>query len=568
MEYFCPWDNAKYLILSSNTPSLLFYSHIPAMLLALGVGIMTSLKSPQKALGMFLLTICLLFVAWGLFDLILWATNNPNTVMFFWSLQVLIEPLIFILAFYLTYLFIKKQDMPFAGKIFFFLLYSPIIILLASKQNLLGVNLSDCTAIEGFFAKFFTYIIELLSIFLIIIFSIFSAKKESDPIKKSEMAMFCQGIVLFLIAFSWGNLIGSFTDNWKIAQAGLIGMPIFVAILGYAVVSYKTLNIKIISTQALLVATAILISSIFFIHKLEQIRIILSLTIILFGILSVFLVRSIKREIQQREKLEILDQQLSVANEKLTLLDKARAEFISIASHQLRTPPATVKWYLASILNGDYGTIPEGIKTILVKTERSNNLLISLIEDILNVSRIERGTLEFLFEEVDFYNLAKITFEQLEPLAKDKSINLEFICKTLPLPKIIADKEKLRQVMNNLIDNAIKYTKTGGAIQVIVSANAEAVKFTVKDTGKGISPGEQTKIFEKYTRGKESFKEAAGLGLGLYVAKIIIHEHQGQVWAESPGENQGSSFIFTLPVHSHLNATSQVNFNTLNKKSS
>jgi histidine kinase len=90
------------------------------------------------------------------------------------------------------------------------------------------------------------------------------------------------------------------------------------------------------------------------------------------------------------------------------------------------------------------------------------------------------------------------------------------------------------------------------------------VRFEVKDSGKGISPDELSKIFEKYTRGKESFKQAAGLGLGLYVAKIVIKEHQGKIWAESLGEGKGSSFIFTLPIHSHLKTTSQVDFKTIN----
>ncbi len=567
MDLFCPWDGAKYLIFSSNTPALLFYSHIPAMLLALAVGLTSIIKARHKTLAWLMAILCGLFFAWAFFDLILWATNSPSTVMFFWSLQILLEPLIFIFAFYITYVFIKQKDLNIQVKLIFFLSFLPILLFLGTHYNLIGVTLVDCLAIEGFFAKFVTYIIEFSSILLIILFSIYAYKKETTASRKQEIAIFSQGITLFLVAFSWGNIMGSFSDNWKLAQAGLIGMPLFVAVLGYAVVSFKTFNLKILSSQALLFTTGFLIFSIFFISSIDHIRIILALTLLLFCILGVFLVRSIKREVRQREQLETLTKQLSQANEKLTVLDKARAEFISIASHQLRTPPATVKWYLSALLSGDYGPVPADLKAVILKAERSNNLLISLIEDILNVSRIERGTLEFLFEEVDFYNLAKITFEQLEPLAQDKKLNFEFVCKTLPLPKIHADKEKLRQVMNNLIDNAIKYTPNG-QVQVIVSMNQTEVRFEVKDSGKGINPDELSKIFEKYTRGKESFRQAAGLGLGLYVAKIVIKEHQGKIWAESPGEGKGSGFIFTLPINAHLNATSQVDFNALNNKKS
>jgi signal transduction histidine kinase len=245
------------------------------------------------------------------------------------------------------------------------------------------------------------------------------------------------------------------------------------------------------------------------------------------------------------------------ANVKLKSLDIARAEFISIASHQLRTPPATVKWYLSSIIDGDYGKLTKKVKEQLKKTENTNNHLVSLIEDMLNVSRIERGKMEFLFEPTDTMELAQFAYEQLIPMATDKKLKLTYLPPKAPLPKVMADKEKLRQVMNNLIDNAIKYTKEGSVTVSLEKKNDEIV-FKVKDSGKGISPEEQASIFQKYTRGKESIKQSAGLGLGLYVAKIIIDQHKGKIWAESEGAGKGSSFIFSLPINNDLKETSLV----------
>lgn len=253
----------------------------------------------------------------------------------------------------------------------------------------------------------------------------------------------------------------------------------------------------------------------------------------------------------------LLYEQLKAANEELKSLDKARAEFISIASHQLRTPPATVKWYLASVLNGDYGPLPQEIDGIIKKTQNTNNHLISLIEDMLNVSRIERGKMEFLFDSTDTEELARFAYEQLIPMALDKKLQLSYDPPKSPLPKIMADKEKLRQVMNNLIDNAIKYTKQG-TVAVSLYQEGDEIRFKVKDSGKGISAEEQDSIFQKYTRGKESVKQSAGLGLGLYVAKIIIEQHKGKIWAESEGEGKGSSFIFSLPIHNDLKQTTLV----------
>jgi len=113
MEQFCPWEQAQYFIYSDNIPTLFFYSHIPAIIIALLVGFLVFYKSNKSGVGVTLLLITLLFSIWSIFDLILWATNRPDIVMFFWSLQILIEPLIYLLGFYLTYLFITNKDLGF-----------------------------------------------------------------------------------------------------------------------------------------------------------------------------------------------------------------------------------------------------------------------------------------------------------------------------------------------------------------------------------------------------------------------------------------------------------------------
>jgi signal transduction histidine kinase len=277
-----------------------------------------------------------------------------------------------------------------------------------------------------------------------------------------------------------------------------------------------------------------------------------SIFLLVVGI-GILLIRSVIREVKQREELQKLTTELANANEKLKALDLARAEFISIASHQLRTPPATIKWYLAAILAGDYGKLPEESEDPMRKALQTTNSLISLIEDLLNVSRIERGTMEFLFEQTDLKKLAQTTFDQLFPIAHDKKLDLS-LSMDENLPLIMADREKLRQVMNNLIDNSIKYTKTG-KVEVKLQLLNGNIRFSVTDTGKGIAPEDQDEIFQKFKRGKESIKQSAGLGLGLYVAKIIIEQHRGKIWAESPGEGQGSTFLFEIPLNNHLEKT-------------
>ena len=360
---------------------------------------------------------------------------------------------------------------------------------------------------------------------------------------------------LLVLLFSFLNFI--LFGNLNTVRFGHLYTLPFVIFTSYAMIKHKLLNIKAVVAEIMVIA----LNSIIFIQLINSEStsqfIISGLVLVGTLIVGVQLIRGIEKEVKQRELLEALTQELADANDKLQALDKARAEFITIASHQLRTPPATIKWYLSSLISGDYGKIEGEQKEIIEKTNRTNNSLISLIDDMLNVSRIERGKMEFLFQPADLLELAKITVEQLEPIAKDKGLKLVFTEPKKNLPELVCDKEKVRQVMNNLIDNSIKYTKQG-SVTVQLSAINNEIRFSVTDTGKGMSPEEKSEIFEKYKRGKESLKQSAGLGLGLYVAKVIIEQHKGKIWAESQGEGKGSSFIFTLPINSGLSETSIV----------
>ncbi len=253
----------------------------------------------------------------------------------------------------------------------------------------------------------------------------------------------------------------------------------------------------------------------------------------------------------------LIYEKLEIANQQLKALDKARAEFISIASHQLRTPPATIKWYVGAILSGDFGPMGDDLKASLERVQSTNNSQISLIDDLLNASRIERGKMEFFFEMGDVQELARLTYEQLVPQAQIKKLQLLYTPPTEPIPQVMMDKEKVRQVINNFIDNAIKYTKQG-TVTVSVYKTESDVVVKVTDTGRGVAPDVVPLLFQKYTRGKDAASAATGLGLGLYVAKVIIEQNHGKIWVESDGVGKGASFIFSLPINSTLEATSVV----------
>jgi len=252
---------------------------------------------------------------------------------------------------------------------------------------------------------------------------------------------------------------------------------------------------------------------------------------------------------QKLEKeIEKATKELREAYEELKKLDKAKSEFISIASHQLRTPLTAVKGYLSMILEGSYGKIPEKTQRPMENVYQSNERLIKLVNDILNVTRIETGGLEMKFEKSSLEEVINTVVEELKGTADQKGIFLKFEKPKEPLPKILIDKDKIRQVILNVIDNAIRYTNKGGVTIKCKMQNAKC-KIEVSDTGEGMTKEELSKLFESFSRGVAGTRlYTEGVGLGLYIARKLIEMHDGKIWAESQGPGKGSVFYIELPL--------------------
>ena len=249
------------------------------------------------------------------------------------------------------------------------------------------------------------------------------------------------------------------------------------------------------------------------------------------------------------EKLNVVNVNLQKANKELKQLDQTKSEFISIASHQLRTPLTAIKGYGSMLLDGDFGEVKEERqKEAIRKMFISNNRLINLVENLLNISRIESGRLKFEFKSESLVTLAREIYDNLKQAAEDKGLYLKFIEPQNKLPDVNMDSEKIRQIVINFIDNAIKYTKEGG-ITVSVFKKDKNIVCCVADTGMGVDKEEQAKLFRKFARGKDAFLvNTEGMGLGLYVAQMMIEAHNGNIWVESGGDEKGSKFCFSIPL--------------------
>lgn len=246
--------------------------------------------------------------------------------------------------------------------------------------------------------------------------------------------------------------------------------------------------------------------------------------------------------------LQVTSAALASANKQLQNVDKAKSEFLSVASHQLYTPLTALRGYVSMMQEGDFGDVPVEQKPILEILDQSALRLITLIKGLLDISRIERGKFELNLQSTDLAAMVRELVRDLLPNAIQKGLQLKFDVAKDVVSNVVVDQERIRQIVLNFIDNSIKYT-TEGSIDVSVREKNGKVYFSVKDTGKGISEDDLPKLFHKFSRvGGASRYHTEGTGLGLYVAMQVVEEHKGEVKAESPGEGLGSTFTLILPA--------------------
>ncbi len=230
-------------------------------------------------------------------------------------------------------------------------------------------------------------------------------------------------------------------------------------------------------------------------------------------------------------------------------VERMKTEFVSISAHQLRTPLSAIKWTLRMLLDGDVGKITSEQRYFLEKIYLSNERMVVLINDLLNVTRIEEG--RYLFNPIpsDIEEITRSVVKYYKDEIKKKDIKLNIKKEEKKkLPKVMADVEKMSLAIQNLLDNAVKYTPKGGKITISFKENKNEIQFSISDTGIGIPKGQEGRIFTKFFRGINALKvETNGSGLGLFIAKNIIEAHGGKIWFKST-EGKGTTFYFTVPV--------------------
>jgi len=246
------------------------------------------------------------------------------------------------------------------------------------------------------------------------------------------------------------------------------------------------------------------------------------------------------------------NEKLKKANLRLQQLNVLEEDFVSVASHELRTPMTAIRSYAWMALHKSDMPLSEKLKKYLVRVLISTERMINLVNDFLNVSRIERSKIDVIPESVDLILLTKdIIDEVYYSKSADKKIQFSILEK--PIPKVFADPEKLREVMLNLVGNAVKFTPPGGSVTVEYFSDGQTVETTIKDTGIGFTKDDCGRLFQKFGKLDHSYvsiSSSAGTGLGLYISRNLIELMHGKIRASSLGLGKGSSFTFSLPVAS------------------
>lgn len=233
-------------------------------------------------------------------------------------------------------------------------------------------------------------------------------------------------------------------------------------------------------------------------------------------------------------------------------IERMKTEFVSLAAHQLRTPLSAIKWSLQMLLAGDMGPVDEKQKEFLSKTYESNERMIRLINDLLNVTRIESGRYFYQLSFTQMEDIIEAQIQLYKEEADRRGITLTFVRPQQQSPKALVDSEKMSIVIQNLVDNALHYTLRGGEVTVSLTHDTKELRILVKDTGLGIPKREQVRVFEKFFRASNVKKvHTEGSGLGLYIAKHIVEIHGGKISLESV-EGKGTTFTCVIPLKEEM----------------
>ncbi len=537
-----------FLLFSHDVPALLYYAQIPATVIALLFGFYIFWNGKHLLLNRLLFLIAILFSLWTFTTLIVWAGNDGGLMAFIWPFYSLILGFIAIFCIYFIYVFLEKKDVEFRLKIIFLTLLAPILILATTNFNISGFNITNCDAFDFEFLPFKIYgtSLGILAMVWILILLIKKYRTITSDFKK-QIVLMGIGIELFIFSFFGMEFLATYLTkigwlpNSGIELYGLFGMVIFMIYISILIVEFKTFNVKLLATQALTWGLIALVGSEFFFIQSDVNKILTAITLVISAGLGLFINRSVKKEIAQKEELA----KLNINLEKLL---KERESLVHLVTHKVKGSFTRMKLLFAGMLDGTFGEISEEIKKRAEQGLEFDNNGIQTVNLVLNVANMQNGTIKYDMQKIDFKDVVLQTINDKKIGIEAKGLKLETgindsVC------NVLGDTFWLKEAVSNLIENSIKYTKEGKIITELHEGGNGLVIFSIKDTGIGITEEDKKNLFTEGGRGKDSVKvNVDSTGYGLYTVKLIAEAHKGRVWVESEGAGKGSTFYIELPA--------------------
>jgi signal transduction histidine kinase len=534
--------------------SLVYYSHFVTVILSLLLGIYILYAGRPSLMSRIFFSFTVFFSMYVVFDFVTWVSYDSTDYMFYWSCLGILASLMYISAIYFSYVFMNKKNIPFYYLVIFFILILPVIVLTPTFLNLSGFSNFDCNAIEQVYFTNYYHSLGFVAFLWILIIAISTYRKNRDVAFRTQIFFMTLGIEALILMFLSATFLDTYlvlagiTSDYMFGNYGLFGMPIFIGFVVFNMVKFKTFNVKLFGAQALVFTLVAFLGARLFLDEIGISRNITFINLIVVSFTGFLLIKSVKKEIAIRERIETLAEQLELTNEKLRILDQQKTQFVSLASHQLRAPLTSIKGYLSMILEGDYGEVKGEAREMIKRVEVSANNLVTIVGDFLDVSRIEQGKMRYELSDFDLKPLVETVYREQQPIAEKKGLKLNVNIEEHMEYKLHGDMNKLKQVFTNLTDNSIKYT-TKGEVDISLSRpSPKIIRFEIKDTGIGINAETLPRLFDKFVRAEGANEvNVIGAGLGLFVAKEMVKAHEGgKVWAESEGLGKGSRFVVEL----------------------
>lgn len=422
--------------------------------------------------------------------------------------------------------------------------FSPLII---SSIELSGNNRVWQEGILGTF--FYFYVIVTAVLFF---YNIVKKYLHGTDDEKSKIVSFIYGVIIFLALNIIFNIAYPYIfNNDQYYWIGDYSVIFFLGFTAYGIVKHGLFNIKVIATQTTVVAlsVALLIETIASNDLTEGATKAIIWIIATYG--GYVLIKSVKQEIRQREEIQQLAKKLDEANQHLEELDEAKDNFLSMAAHELNTPIAAIEGYLSMIVDEKMcGELNEKLENYLKNIYGSSKRLATLVKDLLNVSRIESNRIHLLYEETQIEQLIESSIAEVKIKADEVGHKLIFEKPAGHLPKTWLDKDRITEVVINILGNSIKYTEPPGKIIVKAHADDGKIVVAIEDNGRGIPKDRQDHIFEKFAQGDVLKDQVKGTGLGMFITKNLIELHKGKVWFESSTDqhDHGTTFYFSIPI--------------------